>query len=164
MPLYLLKYYIPHSINDEWWAVFLPLVTCLFKIIIKIIIKLYNTVQCLYCYFPQLPPPHCTVSVCTCCIHLTYRKVCRQETQHLFKMWPNSSKILLLLLTVTSASQAHTNRSHHDGCIPEPVPGGATAAAAVLYEKSILSKQGEQGSSIIQYNPLDTPRYCQWIN
>lgn len=70
--------------------------------------------------------------------------------------------MLLLLLTVTSASQAHTNRSHPDGCIPEPVPGGA--AAALLYEKSILSKQGEQGSSIIQYNTLDTPRYCQWIN
>lgn len=44
-----------------------------------------------------------------------------------------------------SAFQVHTNRSHH-GCIPERSPGGA---AAVLYEKSILSKQGEQGSSII---------------
>lgn len=52
----------------------------------------------------------------------------------------------LLLPTVMSAFQVHTNRSHHDGCIPERSPGGA---AAVLYEKSILSKQGEQGSSII---------------
>lgn len=131
------------------------------KRVIWVIIK-YSSVQCLYCYLPQLPPPCWTVSVCMCCIRLTYRKVCRQETQHLFKMWPTSSKMLLLLLMVTSASQAHTNRSHHDGCIPEPVPGGA-AAAAVLYEKSILSKQGEQGSSIIQHNTLDTPRYCQWI-
>lgn len=70
--------------------------------------------------------------------------------------------MLLLLLTVTSASQAHMNRSHHDGCIPEPVPGGAAAAA--LYEKSILSKQGEQGSSIIQCNTLGTPKYYKWIN
>lgn len=66
----------------------------------------------------------------------------------------------LLLPTVMSAFQVHTNRSHR-GCIPERSSGGA---AAVLYEKSILSKQGEQGSTIIEHNTLDTPRYCRWIN
>lgn len=65
---------------------------------------------------------------------------------------------------MTSASQVHTNRSHHDGCVPEGGPGGAAAAPAVVYEKSTLSKQGEQGSSINQHNMLEPPRNCQWIN
>lgn len=79
-----------------------------------------------------------------------------------FKIWP--LKILLLLPTVTSASQVHPNRSHHDGCIPEGGPGGATAAPVAVYEKSTLSKQGEQGSSIIQHNMLEPPNNCQRIN
>lgn len=79
-------------------------------------------------------------------------------------MWASSLKILLLLLMVTSGSQVHTNRSHHDGCILGGGPGGATAAPAVVYEKSTLSKQGEQGCSIIQHNMLEPPRNCQWIN
>lgn len=63
-----------------------------------------------------------------------------------------------------TASQVHTNRSHHDGCIPEGGPGGPAAAAAAAYEKSALSTQGEQGSSIIQHNMLEPPTTCQWIN
>lgn len=79
-------------------------------------------------------------------------------------MGPSSLKILLLLPRVTSASQVHANRSHHDGGIPEGGPGGAAAAPAVVYEKSTLSQQGEQGSSIIQHNTLEPPRNCQRIN
>lgn len=65
---------------------------------------------------------------------------------------------------MTSASQVHTNRSHHDGCVPEGGPGGAAAAPAVVYEKSTLSRQGEQGSSMSQPCMLEPPRNGQWIN
>lgn len=91
------------------------------------------------------------------------RKFCKEmQLKHFFKMGASSTKLLLLLPTVMSASPDHTNHSHHDGCIPERGPGGA--AAAVLYEKSTLSKLVEQGSSIILHDMLDPPRYCQWIN